>query len=201
MVERDARSIAEGEDVRLTEGGGGGSAVVVRVRVDVRADPGRGPPGAPDFDRSLVPVGVGSVPLLRAVVEDPQGHHPPDQVAGVREAAGPFRGGQRVVADRCDRRTVIVVVNAGGDAGHAGDQEAAGGGGNARPPGGAVERLHAGADHLDVLVLGRSLGEPLELGDAASWRRHRAEAGGDRAVSGIRECRRGVRNTENDKVV
>ena len=185
MVERDARSIAEGEDVRLAEGGGGAATVVVLVGVDVRADLDAGAPGAADLDRGLVPVGVGPVPRLRAVVGDPEGHHPPGQVAHVLRAGQPLGGRQRVVAEGQDGRVVLLVVHAVGDAGHAGEQEAAGGAGLALPPRGAEDRLHAGADHVHVLVLGGSLGEPLELGDAAGRALHGAVAGGQRAPSGV----------------
>lgn len=185
MVERDAGSIAKCEDVGLTEGGGGASAVVVLVGVDVRGDLDAGPPGAAHLERGRVPVRIGSVPGLRAVVGDLQGHHSPGQVARVLEAASPLRGAEGVVARGRRRGRELLVVHAAGDAGHAGDDEAAGGRGDVLPPGRAVVRLHAGAHHLDVLVLGRRLGEPLELGDAAGRALHGAVAGGQRAPSGV----------------
>ena len=197
MVHGDAGAITEREDVRLTEVR---RAVVVALTQPVGAQLDSGTPGAPDDERGLVPVRIGSVPGLGAVVGQLDRHHAPCQVAGVLQAESDLGQGQLGLVGGGVRADVGEVLRARRNACHASEHPPASGG-EGLPFDSAIPGLHAGADHLDILVLNCTLGEPLELGNTAGGGADRALSdtafsiggvaenyGTDRIISSINKC-------------
>lgn len=170
MVEGDPGCVTEREDVRLAEVR---RAVVVRVGQPVGAQLDAGAHGAPDDERGLVPVRIGSVPGLGPVVVRPDRHHAPRQVARVRQAVGDFILSQVSQVVGIDGPVEAKVLCARRNACHAGEDEPTVV--KRLPLGAAVPGLHANAGHLDILILLGALGESLELGDTTG-------RGADRAL-------------------
>lgn len=164
-------AVGKRKDVRpaLVGGGDGG---VVPCRGDMRTQHSARSPRATDRIAGRVVVGIGSIPNDGTVPLKDDGQLSPGQVPGVIEAASVLGGGQERVGRATRGDGGGVVVDALADSCHAGEEEARGtsrGGGVVDVfPGSVAEvRLNASAVDFDVLIIGRSLRETLELGNTS----------------------------------